>query len=106
MVEEFAVAYEMMVGLQVKDREVYHQYREAMRPLLEMHGGGFRYDFVVSEVLKSATPAPINRVFAIYFGSEALKDALFANPEYKQIKQKYFETSVEATTILSSYERD
>ena len=58
----------MVVGLQVTDDDVYTQYREAMKPLLEQAEGGFRYDFKVSEVLKSEEGLPVNRVFAIYFG--------------------------------------
>jgi hypothetical protein len=32
-------------------------------------------------------------------------DEFFSHPDYKEIKAKYFENSVEATTIISSYER-
>jgi hypothetical protein len=76
-----------------------------MKSLLESHGGGFRYDFVVSQTLKSVTSEPINRVFAIYFASKGRMDEFFSHPDYKEIKAKYFENSVEATTIISSYER-
>ena len=61
------MSYEMMVGLQVKCNDKYSRYREAMTPLLKSYGGGFRYDFKVSEVLKNAEGRPINRVFAIFF---------------------------------------
>ncbi|SME95031.1 DUF1330 domain-containing protein [Pseudobacteriovorax antillogorgiicola] len=98
--------YEMMVGLQVKDEKVYSDYRNAMKPLLENAGGGFRYDFKVSEVLKNEEGRPINRVFAIYFPSKEKSDTFFSHPEYLEIKRKFFESSVEATTIISSYERD
>ncbi len=63
----------MMVGLTVTDDALYQQYREAMAPLLAAHGGGFRYDFTIAKVLKSASEHPINRVFAIGFGSKAQK---------------------------------
>lgn len=99
------MSYEMMVGLQIKDDAVYSQYREAMRPLLEKAGGGFRYDFKVSEVLKNEEGRPINRVFAIYFGNKKLSEEFFSHPEYLKIKAQYFESSVEATTIISDYER-
>jgi len=85
------MSYEMMVGLQISNEDVYSDYRDAMRPLLEKVDGGFRYDFKVSEVLKNEEGRPINRVFAIYFGSKAKKD-------------QFFEASVEATTIISEYE--
>lgn len=98
------MSYEMMVGLQVKDDQVYTQYREAMTPLLQTYGGGFRYDFRVSEVLKNEEGRPINRVFAIYFSSEENMNSFFSNSEYLKIKSKFFENSVEATTIISQYE--
>ncbi len=97
------MAFEMMVGLQVKDDSVYSQYRAAMKPLLETYGGGFRYDFKVAETLKSATPDPINRVFAIYFKDQQSMEEFFSHPEYKKIKQEFFQKSVDATTIISSY---
>ncbi|MFW7378695.1 MAG: DUF1330 domain-containing protein [Oligoflexus sp.] len=100
------MAYEMMVGLQVKNSQIYQEYRDAMAPLLAQYGGGFRYDFMVSKTLKSITPEPINRVFAIYFKDEASMTAFFSHPDYVKIKQTYFENSVEATTIISSYERN
>lgn len=96
---------EMMVGLSVKDDDVYTQYRAAMKPLLELHGGGFRYDFKVAEVLKNEEGRPINRVFAIYFKDKAHMETFFSHPDYLVIKARYFEASVEATTIISSYER-
>ena len=99
------MAYEMMVGLQVKDDKAYSDYREAMRPLLEEAGGGFRYDFKVSEVLKSEEERPINRVFAIYFADKSKCDWFFSNPDYLTVKKKFFESSGEATTIISQYER-
>lgn len=99
------MAHEMIVGLQIKDSATYQQYREAMKPLLEQYGGGFRYDFKIQETLKSASPKPINRVFAIYFKDVASMEEFFSHPEYLKIKEEYFEKSVDATTIISSYER-
>ena len=61
---------EMLAGLNVVDDEAYQSYRDGMTPILESFGGGFGYDFKVAEVLKSATEAPINRVFTIYFPNE------------------------------------
>jgi uncharacterized protein (DUF1330 family) len=86
---------EMMVALYVKQDEIYAQYRAAMRPLLEQHGGGF----------KNEEGRPINRVFAIYFKDKENMDMFFSHPDYLVIKAKYFEASVEATTIISSYDR-
>lgn len=54
------MSYEMLVGLQIKDDDLYTKYREAMTPLLKTYGGGFRYDFKVSSVLKNEDGRPIN----------------------------------------------
>jgi uncharacterized protein (DUF1330 family) len=99
------MSYEIIVGLQVKDNTNYSLYREAMTPLLMNYGGGFRYDFKVSETLKSEEDKPINRVFAIYFKDKFSMESFFSNSEYIEIKSKYFEVSVEATTIISEYTR-
>lgn len=99
------MTHEMMVGLTVTDDDVYQQYRAAMLPLLTAHGGGFRYDFTIGKVLKSASEHPINRVFAIYFGSAAQKDAFFAHPDYQTIKARFFARSVAGTTIFGAYDR-
>jgi len=95
----------MIVALQIKDNEKYSAYRKAMSPLLAAHEGGFRYDFKVFEILKNEEGRPINRVFAIYFGSKDQMEKFFINEEYKKIKSEYFASSVEATTIISEYER-
>ena len=99
------MTYETMVGLTVTDDDGYTKYRNAMAPLLAAHGGGFRYDFTIDKVLQSASEHPINRVFAIYFGSKAQMAAFFANPDYQAIKAKYFQPAVAGTTIFGSYER-
>lgn len=98
------MALEMLVGLNVINDEAYQSYRDEMSPILESYGGGFGYDFKVSEVLKSETKAPINRVFTIYFSDEDSMNAFFSNDEYLQIKQRHFERSVTDTTIIATYE--
>lgn len=100
------MSYEIMVGLQVSDDVNYSNYRKEMTPILETYGGGFRYDFKVSETLKNEEGRPINRVFAIYFKNKESMKAFFTNPDYLSIKSKFFEVSVKATTILSEYVRD
>jgi len=99
------MAYEMTVGLQITDDLLYTQYRTAMSPLLSKKGGGFRYDFKVSETLTNEGGNPINRVFAIYFQDKPSMDSFFSDPAYLKIKQTYFESSVAATTIIAEYER-
>jgi uncharacterized protein (DUF1330 family) len=84
------MALEMLVGLHVVDEEVYQSYRDEMTPILESYGGGFGYDFKVSEVLKSKTEAPINRVFTISFLDQDSMDSFFSNDGYLQIRHQHF----------------
>ncbi|AZZ98622.1 DUF1330 domain-containing protein [Pseudoalteromonas sp. R3] len=97
--------YEYLVGLEVSDDEVYSQYRAAMMPILVRYRGGFGFDFIVSEVLKSETDKPINRVFTIYFPSKEVADEFFSDPDYLEVKARYFEASVAHTSIISGYEK-
>ena len=98
------MAYEMLVGLKIKDPAQYQAYREVMYPILLNYGGGFKYDFWIKETLKSVTSEPIDRVFTIYFKDKSSMERFFSNQDYLNAKKKYFESSVEATTILSAYE--
>lgn len=98
------MAYEMLVGLKIKDTEKYAKYREAMSPILEQFSGGFRYDFWIKETLRSASPNPIDRVFAIYFKNKESMGLFFSDPNYLEAKKRFFDASVEATTIISEYE--
>ena len=91
--------------MQIEYPELYQDYRTAMKPLLESFGGGFRYDFWIKEVLKNESDKKMNRVFAIYCRNKESMDEFFADPEYKKIKQKYFEAAVSEVTIISAYER-
>jgi uncharacterized protein (DUF1330 family) len=96
---------EMLVGLNITNQEEYSNYRKHMTPLLEKCGGGFGYDFKISEVLKSQTEDSINRLFTIHFPSEKEMDTFFSNEDYIQIKKDHFVDSVKSTTIISTYER-
>ena len=98
------MSYERCMGLEIKDEALYQQYRDGMTPMLAPYGGSFRYDFKVSEVLRSETPAPINRVFIIAFKDKASHDAFFQNPEYLQVRQRFFNPSVGNITKLAAYE--
>ncbi len=99
------MALEMLVGLNVTDDNFYQNYRNEMTPILKEFGGGFGYDFKVSEVLKTQTKAKINRVFTIFFPNEESMNKFFSNEDYLKIKQKHFEGSVSDTTIIATYER-
>lgn len=99
------MSFEVVVGLKVENEELYFKYREKMTPLLQRVGGSFRYDFIVSEVLKSENDALINRAFIICFPDELVMNEFFNNQEYLRVKEEYFEASVSQTTIISSYTR-
>lgn len=99
------MTHEVMVGLTVIDEAGYQRYRDAMTPILQTYGGGFRYDFRIGEVLKSASEHPINRVFAIYFADRTRMEAFFADPAYVAVKAEHFESAVAGTTIFGGYDR-
>ena len=100
------MSYEMLVGLDVVDEQMYQKYRDAMKPILSAYGGGFCYDFRVSEILLSDTSSEINRVFTINFPDSRKMEKFFSDPEYVKIKGTYFEGSVGSTIIISSYEKN
>lgn len=100
------MSYEILVGLNVLDNSLYQEYRLAMKPILISYGGGFGYDFKVSETLASETTNDINRVFTINFPSSGKMDQFFSDPEYIKVKSRYFDSSVESTTTISSYEKN
>lgn len=95
----------MLVGLLVTDDPTYARYRAAMLPILEEHGGGFGYDFRVSEVLRSRADHDINRVFTIYFPDRATRDRFFDHPDYQRARSEFFDPSVSGLTVLAEYDR-
>jgi uncharacterized protein (DUF1330 family) len=97
------MAIEMLVGLNVIDDGMYQSYRDEIAPILNKFGGGIGYDFHISDVLRSKTTEPINRVFTIYFSDEAAMNSFFSNEEYLNIKERLFEESVTSTTIMATW---
>lgn len=95
----------MIVALDVTDRAGYQEYRQAMGPLLEAAGGGFRYDFEIARTLRSEASHPINRLFAIHFPDRAAKEAFYGNAEYLKIRERTFARSVRGRTVVAEYER-
>ncbi len=93
------------MGLRVVDEALYRRYREGMLPILARFGGRFRYDFKISETLKSETAAPINRVYMIAFESKADNDAFFKDPDYLKVRETFFKPAVAEITTLAAYER-
>jgi uncharacterized protein (DUF1330 family) len=94
------MAYEMAVGLWVKDQGSYARYRKEMTPLLEAAGGSFRYDFEVAQTLKSPTGAAMNRVFVIQFPSKKTKEDFFADSRYRTMKDEFFAPAVDFRAVL------
>ncbi len=100
------MVHEMLVGLHVTDDQLYQDYREKMTPILIECGGGFGYDFRISEVLKSQTDHEINRVFTIYFPDKEAMQQFFSAESYKAIKAEFFEPSVASRTLIAEYNRE
>ena len=100
------MAYERLVGLHVTDDQRYQDYREKMTPFLIECGGGFGYDFKISEVLKSETDNEINRVFTMHFPDKEAMRQFFSAESYKAIRAEFFESSVASTTLISEYDRE
>ena len=98
--------FEILTGLDVADPEQYEMYRKDMKPILEKYGGGFRYDFVIKETLKSESDKKITRLFAIYFKDKASRLAFFSDPAYLKVRKQYYEPSVRARTVIAEYERE
>jgi uncharacterized protein (DUF1330 family) len=97
--------HEILVALNVIDDQKYQEYRKSMMPILKDHGGGFNYDFRVSDVLISQTEHDINRVFTIYFPDKERSEQFFSNPDYLEVRKTYFDKSVKSSVIISEYER-
>lgn len=94
--------YEMIVAMNVTNAESYARYRAAMTPLLEAAGGGFRFDFVVSDTLSALPAHPVTRVFAIYFRDQAASDAFFADPAYLAVKAEHYTHAVDGFTVMAA----
>jgi uncharacterized protein (DUF1330 family) len=87
-------ASEMLMGVQVIDEAAYMRYRAEMTPVLEAHGGRFVLDVRVGEILRAPSPSRFNRLFAVRFPSARQRDAFFADPDYGEIRARWFEPSV------------
>jgi uncharacterized protein (DUF1330 family) len=93
-----------IIGLEIRDAELYRRYRERMTPLLRAQGGEFAYDFTIAEVLKSATPAPIQRLFVMRFPDAAAAERFFADPAYRAVRSEFFEPAVGSVTKIAEYD--
>ena len=97
---------ETLRGLNVSEHERYQAYRDAMSPLLERIGGGFRYDFTIAKTLRNSAGHEINRVFIIYFPNPQVRDRFFDDEAYREIRRRLFEPSVRDTTTIGEWEVD
>ena len=102
--KDSAKRHVLLLGLEVSDDAQYAEYRAGMTPILERYGGKFGYDFVVSRVLKSETPEPINRVFTLLFPDAATADRFFSDTTYLAVRERFFEPSVSSVTSLATFE--
>ncbi|MFA5668114.1 MAG: DUF1330 domain-containing protein [Balneolaceae bacterium] len=98
--------YERLVALHITDEVMYAKYRKAMKPILATYGGYFTSDFKVSEVLLADADKSINRIFSISFPDRLAMETFFSNPEYKLIRNKYFEGSVANSYVLATYNKE
>ena len=106
LIKEKSMAYEITVGLEVVDQELYAQYRKEMRPLLDEAGGRFRYDFDVARVIHGESGAQINRAFVLQFPDQSSKERFFADPRYLEIRRRRFEPAVKTTVIIAEHLTD
>ncbi|MDF1763236.1 MAG: DUF1330 domain-containing protein [Oleibacter sp.] len=99
------MSFERIMGLNVIDEAEYQKYRNAMIPILVSYSGAFGFDFRVSEVLKSKSNEPINRIFTIDFPDAETMNAFFNDAEYLTVKTKHLDHSVNARTVISMHEK-
>lgn len=96
--------FEMMVAMDIASEDAYAAYRAAMTPILESYGGRFRFDFLVSQALKSEAQHNINRVFALHFPGRDARDAFFADRAYKKVRAEFFDRAVAGRTLIAEYD--
>lgn len=97
-------SYETLVGLEVTDEDGYQRYRDGMTPILTSHGGRFRWDFRISEVLKGEREEPLNRLFVLSFPDAEAKEAFFSDPDYLEVRAEFFDRSVGAVARIAEYQ--
>ncbi len=97
---------ERLMGLDVADNDGYQAYREAMSPLLERIGGGFRYDFTIAKTLSNSAGHEINRVFVIHFPHRQAQERFLDDEAYREIRGRLFGPSVRDATMIGTWEFD
>lgn len=94
---------QIQVALRVKDEEKYGEYRKAVLPILERHGGEVLHDFRIAEIISSDVDAKVNRLSVIRFPDDAAKVAFFDDADYVAAKSQHFDDAVESSAIIASY---
>ena len=97
------MAIETITAMHVKDEPNYEKYIQAITPILKMHRGFYRYDFVVNKVWKAEAKHKITRVFALNFPDQETREKFFADPAYLAAREKYFVSSVGESTQIAQY---
>ncbi|RXJ60675.1 DUF1330 domain-containing protein [Candidatus Marinarcus aquaticus] len=97
--------FEMLVALNVCNKELYEQYTKEISSLLQEHQGSFSYDVWVEkdELENQSAHKNINRIFTLRFETKKLKEAFFNHPNYTSIKARYFDKAVNSSYIISTY---
>lgn len=97
------MSFNVLVGAELKDEDLYQAYRDKMYPLLKSFGGDFKYDFQAKATAMSQNGTNFNRVFVISFPDEKSRDSFFSDAEYLAIREDYLNPSVVEITPLSSW---
>jgi len=97
--------FELLVGLHITDDESYDKYRDGTTQLLKEHGGYFRYDYTITEMLQGGAEHPHNRVFVLSFPDESTKNRFFANETYQEVRARYFDPAVQSVTQIAAFTR-
>jgi len=74
-------------------------------PLLQSNDGNFEYDFTIDAALKDVADHPINRLFVLSFPDQEAQQSFFNDPAYLQIRETYFQPSVNGATLISTWEQ-
>lgn len=96
--------HHIVVAINVVDEHRYESYRAAMLPILHHFGGCFGFDLLVSRVLRSPAPHPINRIFTIQFPSRAARESFFDDPQYRHARLAHFDAAVAGFTLIAEHD--
>lgn len=93
-----------LVGAHISDQKGYQAYRESMVLLLKKLDGVFEYDYHTVATQMSAQGKHYNRLFVLSFPNEEVSKQYFADPQYQEIRKKYFDAAVADIEILATWQ--